>query len=471
MGKRTMVLLSSAPKLTDLPSPLQRATRGGATLAGFEVSLQVVTPILGGAARTRTIDEIDVIRAPSVRGSLRFWWRALRGHAFKTPTELYEAESALWGRAAEDKGGRSEVEIRINLTSAGNILEDDIRLNDPNSYALWPTRKEKADPRRNKPEVPPAPRRQPGTEFTLSVRCPQDRDAEVRDAVRAWILFGGYGGRTRRGGGSITVVDGRENWLPQATGAADLRGGWHKLFGRDVFAGDAPVTASDMPLLAGAALLAGKPKDAEKAWHEALGWLREFRQGMSSGARTGGGGGRPGRSNWPEPDKVRHLSTARDGLPWAHRPQHNAEPAWSRAGFGLPVIGQFQRKNRSDTAWEKASPPSTEPDNFQILWQRTEDGKSVLHDRLASPLIVKVLPLADDQFLPCALWLNRAHPAGGEVVLVRNDQAVANSAAPFDRLVGSGDTARFSPLAGKASLRDAFLDWLTTTKKAERVAP
>lgn len=135
-----MVVLPSAPKLTDLPSPLKRATVGGATLAEFAVSLQVVTPILGGAARTRSIDEIDIIRAPNVRGSLRFWWRALRGHAFKTPTELYEAESALWGRAAEDKGGRSEVEIRINLTSAGNILEDDIRLNDPNSYALWPTR-------------------------------------------------------------------------------------------------------------------------------------------------------------------------------------------------------------------------------------------------------------------------------------------------------------------------------------------
>jgi len=463
-----MVVLPSAPKLTDLPPPLRRATRGGATLAEFEVSLQVVTPILGGAARTRSIDEIDIIRAPSLRGSLRFWWRALRGHAFKTPTELYEAESALWGRAAEDKGGRSEVEVWINVTSASDIIKNDINLNDGGAYALWPARSERST------GAPPAPRRAPETQFSLRVRCPTNREAEVRDAVRAWILFGGYGGRTRRGVGSLTVVDGRGVWMPQAAGAADLRLALEKLFGRDILTAAASVEPSDMPLLAGAALSVGKPKGrAGEAWIEALGWLREFRQGTSSGARAGGGG-RPGRSNWPEPDKVRHLSTARNGLPWAHPPLHNAEPAWPRAGFGLPIIGQFQRKNRAGVPWEQASAPSTEPDKFQIRWQRTKDGPTP-HDRLASPLIVKALPLAGGRFLPCALWLNRAYPEAGQVVMVRKQgdeyRAIDRSAAPFDRLVADGDTSHFKPLDGKASLREAFLDWLTGVKKAERVAP
>ncbi|MBK8175237.1 MAG: hypothetical protein IPK66_08245 [Rhodospirillales bacterium] len=95
----------------------------------------------------------------------------------------------------------------------------------------------------------------------------------------------------------------------------------------------------------------------------------------------------------------------------------------------------------------------------------------MLHDRLASPLIVKALPLPDGLFLPCALWLNRASPTCGEVVLVRDNRVVANSAAPFDQLVAPGDDAHFEPLSGKASLRDAFLDWLTATKKAKRAAP
>jgi CRISPR-associated protein Cmr1 len=467
-----MAHFPEAPKLADLPEPLNRAARRGDKLADLKVSLRVVTPILGGAARTRTIDEVDVIRAPSVRGNLRFWWRALRGHEFSTSTELYKEESALWGRAADDTGGRSQMEVRINVKIASNIIEDDINLNDPGAYALWPARGEGKNRNTGEYTTPPAPRRAPGTQLTLSVRCPTNRDAEVRDAVRAWILFGGYGGRTRRGVGSLTVVGGREDWLPQATGVADLRDGVRKLFGRDVFVADAPETASDLPLLAGAELYIGKPKkQAEGAWHEALGWLREFRQGTTSGARSGGGGGRPGRSNWPKPDKVRHLSTARNDLPWAHPPQHNAEPAWPRAGFGVPIISQFQPKNRAGARWEGANPACTEPDGFQLQWQRAEDGQLKLHDRLASPLIVKALPLADGKFLPCALWLNRAYPERGEVVLVRNGAAVPRSAAPFDRLVAAGDTARFKPLNGKSSLREAFLDWLTTTSEAERVAP
>jgi len=68
--------------------------------------------------------------------------------------------------------------------------------------------------------------------------------------------------------------------------------------------------------------------------------------------------------------------------------------------------------------------------------------------------------------VPCALWLNRAYPAG-EVVL----RGVNNSAAPFDRLVASGDTPRFSALAGKHSLREAFLDWLHARYQTTVVAP
>lgn len=80
---------------------------------------------------------------------------------------------------------------------------------------------------------------------------------------------------------------------------------------------------------------------------------------------------------------------------------------------------------------------------------------------------MKALPLADGTFAPCALWLNRAYPANGEVIL-RNAN---NSQAPFDRLVAEGDTARFSALANKTSLRQAFLDWIHGTKQTTVVAP
>jgi len=105
----------------------------------------------------------------------------------------------------------------------------------------------------------------------------------------------------------------------------------------------------------------------------------------------------------------------------------------------------------------------TEPPRVQIRWQGPASEKP---DRLASPLIVKALPLADGKFSACALWLNRAYPTG-QVVL----HGVKGSSAPFDLLVAPGDTPRFLPLDQKATLRDAFLDWLRTRPGTQVVAP
>jgi len=80
---------------------------------------------------------------------------------------------------------------------------------------------------------------------------------------------------------------------------------------------------------------------------------------------------------------------------------------------------------------------------------------------------VKALPLADGTFVPCALWLNRAHPANSEVIV----KGTNSSQAPFDRLVAAADTPRFSALTNKQSLRQAFLDWLQTNYKTTVVAP
>ena len=452
--------LPKAPKYQELPTAKPRAARGGPELVELRVRLEVVTPILGGSHRTRAIDDVDVIRAPSVRGHLRFWWRALYAAQFATPDALYQRESALWGRAANDDGGRSAVEIRVSVERAGGTDNTEIRLYPgqgqqatPGAYALWPARGETG--------TPTAPRRQPGTQFqiTLKVAGTDTDEVEAKNALRAWILFGGYGGRTRRGLGSLKVIGDVNGWLPTAATREALT----SLFGVDVFT--APTqTPGDVPWFGGAAIHVGRAdRNAQTAWTTALDWLKEFRQGKTDHqqlgrAREPGTGkaqpNRPSISNWPEADKVRQRRSGQ----WTHAPRHNATAAWPRAGFGLPIIGQFQKTDRNNNrnAYD-------EPGPFELRWR----AGNVEHDRLASPLIVKALPLADGTFAPCALWLNRAHPANGRVVL-RNTN---NSQAPFDRLVADGDTARFAALANKTSLRQAFLDWLHTTKKTTVVAP
>jgi CRISPR-associated protein Cmr1 len=479
--------LPIAPEYHQLPTAKPRAARGAPETVEIGVGLEIVTPILGGSYQTRRIDDVDVIRAPSVRGHLRFWWRALYAAQYGSAKELYQRESALWGRAATEDGGRSAVELRVGVEREGGVDESEIRLYPAQgqqatrgAYALWPARGERRMNTRT------APRRQPGTQFQLTLRVAGSAtdEAEVRNALRAWILFGGYGGRTRRGLGSLNVIDSVNGWLPTTATREALT----ELFGLDIFA--APTrTPEDVPWFGGAAIHVGtKGPDAQTAWTTALDWLEEFRQGRTgqagSRAREPGTGKlqptRPSISNWPEGDKVRRLSTPQRGLRWAHTPRHNQTPAWPRAGFGLPIIGQFQQQSREERPnwrpgdrdpknlrWNELpqNHPNygTEPQSFELRWR----AGNVEHDRLASPLIVKALPLVDGWFAPCALWLNRAYPANGEVVL-RNGP---NSQAPFDRLVAAGDRAQFSALANRTSLREAFLDWLHATKQTTVVAP
>jgi CRISPR-associated protein Cmr1 len=362
------------------------------------------------------------------------------------------------------------VEIRIDVVMAGDIDDEPIRLYDsregeasPGGYALWPAKDQAADPTRNREYVPTAPRRKPGTQFRLTLVAPTDREPELRNVVRAWLLFGGYGSRTRRGLGSFAVVGDAADLLPEDV----TRASFAALFGRDIFT-PASKSATDVSWLAGAALQVGDAERyADRAWTKAVDWLKEFRQGTTGGsgnrAREPGAGSRPSISNWPEADKVRHLT----GKTHAHPPRHNNTPAWPRAGFGLPIIGQFQTRARDGSRLD-------EPGGFEMRWRSAGEE----HDRLASPLIVKALPLADGTFVPCALWLGRGLPAHAEVGLARPKQGRPKekevdprSAAPFDHLVAPGDTPQFSALAGKASLREAFLDWLVKRYQTTVVAP
>src|SRR6266542_6838983 len=122
-----------------LPDARQRSSRRGPELCTISLAVEVVTPILGGGTQTRALDDMDVIRVATVRGHLRFWWRALRGHEFADAKELHARESELWGRAAADKGGRAAVEVRIDVIAGGQVDDADIDLaKTPGAYALWP---------------------------------------------------------------------------------------------------------------------------------------------------------------------------------------------------------------------------------------------------------------------------------------------------------------------------------------------
>lgn len=186
------------------------------------LNLRTITPMFGGGYEPREVDPLCIIRPATIRGHLRFWWRATAGAKYTTPQALFKAEEALWGSV--DNPGR--VAFAVSVTANGESkrcarFEKD-RKNpekyrslptfEPNwpPYALQAFQGELADEGKWIAREPEFARI--GCKFTLSLR-PLDGilPNEVIRAVAAWIAFGGIGARTRRGCGSLACDN-----LPQA---------------------------------------------------------------------------------------------------------------------------------------------------------------------------------------------------------------------------------------------------------------
>ena len=440
---------------SDLPSPPAEGSLGELRRPGrsrhrplerLSIELVSTTPIFGGGVVAGQPDERVPIRVPSIRGHLRFWWRALQVPGMPAD-EMRDRERELFGGAAGDEGAASHVIVTVSGVGSANLDQSPIRAQDDAGYALWPARQ------------PPKDRWKPDLKFTLTLDAPRSDSAAVRQALLAWILFGGYGGRTRRGLGSLACASeaARREWLPAAATAQAIA----DRLARDVFANPKALPATDTPRLAGATLLTGPTRpSAHAAWTEALEMLSNFRQGTNLAREPASTirpphERRPGRSRWPEADKVRQLVSR----PTAHDPRYNDTPAWPRAAFGLPIVARFQQEVTKGQRYA-----ISEPASFELVWQ---DANGKPRDRLASPLILKPLALRNGQFAPIALWLDRAFPDGMVVAKITDREARGRidqsaTAAPFDRILADGDKPLFEPLVGHASVRDAFLAWILT---------
>lgn len=420
---------------------LLRVPPTGSTNSTNETVLHVkaITPVLGGGIESFVPDQLEGVRIPSIRGALRWWWRVM--HPELSLAELRHTEQELWGgvgRDAHEKATSSRV--RLNATgikksspeAAGRHerREGNLRTlptwtgGSDYGYALFPLQ-QPDDARRNFTASGDMPtkswRRQ--LEFDLHIRIDDDKYRQTFfDALTLWLVFGGYGARTRRGFGAL------ESDFATLDKALDIL---ERI-------GSTPCI--DRPSLAQCTVLQGPPSKSEDAHRTLLQTLSTFRQGKDVG-RNPGQKGRPGRSRWPEPDSLRKLSGKRFSL----HPINDRllrQPNAPRAEFGLPIIVQFKD-------------PEDKP--AQATLGSSPDG-----GRFASPVIMRPVRHGN-AYVPVVLILHGHRP---ERVFAKMNQKMHTVPYVYDDalLGGANEPIRSELRAGGGHAVDAFAHWLETQR-------
>lgn len=406
----------------------------------LDLTIHVVTPLFGGGPTTRVADATAPVRGGTVRGHLRFWWRACNAHRFSRPEDLFAAEEAIWGSArveAHRKSGPGAIEVGIEIRNPGEprvcgVWERRMTWTDNwPGYALFPFQG-----KANDPSDPPA-KALVDVAFRLTLsrapHIPGEQMDELRRAaeaaVWAWVTFGGVGARTRRGCGALYCDDPRFH-----PNGGNIRA-WLEARARTHLA--EPVdggTRLAVPTLHGAWISLRSTQDASPvaAWSEAVDVYRRFRQQKA--------GGPYGKSIWPDADAVRELHRS-GGRPIS----------FPRAELGLPIVFQFQDRG----ARRRGDPP-------QATLEVDQDGAR----RMASPIIVKPLMVARQEAVALAVRLNAPLLTDLGVPLRLQGEVTAPVENPAHLTPPPGQ-GQEPPLFGAANARNGFLRHLQRQRSWE----
>jgi CRISPR-associated protein Cmr1 len=322
------------------------------------LDVDVVTPMFGGGDEPRQVDANCIVRTPEVRGHLRFWWRAVEAARFASAKALFDEEKALWG-STESPG---IVRTQVRVLDPGRERRHGEIAGSPSSktgpgvrYFLFPFQAEK------KTKAPEA-KAQEGVRFLLHVDVHEVRRADVERAVRAWLTFGGVGARTRRGCGALR---GPREHLPPP----DERGF------RDWLGGIAPTSPPGSPhtSVLSTVLLGPKARDAMDAWRQLATLWARFRKG-----HVGGESYQPmSGSHWADYDTLCSLKGAKAEALRLNKPFLGL-PLIYQAISGAPFSGTLEPKDSG---------------------------------RMASPVILKPVALADGSVRPMIVLLTAPEPS------------------------------------------------------------
>jgi len=325
---------------------------------------EIITPMFLAGADGSTPE----LRASSIKGALRFWWRAMHGDM--PISDLKRAETEIFGGGGE-KAKRSSVIIRLGDKSLDIVANNDNSIDQKKwpgtGYLLYSVLY------MNKRDY-----FNPDSEFILSFSSYYpDKLKEVVKAFVCLVLFGGFGSRSRRGAGSIYVKSIEGNYEDQLKDIAGILGMSEIENPKQFIAHlkenikllvDSYPAEGSYSALNGSSLYVMEPKTDWLQALECIGW--RFKEIRGSIKHDVGG-------------------TPNFGLPV----QHSKKSVKPRL---MMVAGKAFKKKSDD-------------------W-----GVKKLSERRASPLVIKVIKTQDYRYFPVALHLQGHFLPKGQYILDKN---------------------------------------------------
>ena len=362
----------------DAAATLPELKRG--ELVSKSYRFELITPMLGGDADNFVINKRTPVRSQSIKGQLRFWWRTMQGET--NAKELLKKEVEIWGGYFENKALQSR--IKISVSNFKDLKTTPITKErpwtNPNvlaSYVLFPVFNGNIKD----------PSLFVQASFTVTLTYEREKEKDAINSLLLWALFGGVGGRTRRGCGSVYSEQ-----LLKECGINSIAK--VKKIIDDVGAGNSAELS--YARMKGAKLFYSKSRAGDvKSLLKKYGEYRQARTPKRDGENH------PGRSYWPEPDAIRRLVLPQhllDSPANLHKPEHPDKIWFPRAAFGLPIETSFKTDGRG----------AHDPDK-QML--KPIDDKGNIKERWPSPYIIKQVKLGSETF-DIMLVLNQKFPAG-----------------------------------------------------------
>ncbi|MBI3326914.1 MAG: type III-B CRISPR module RAMP protein Cmr1 [Nitrospinae bacterium] len=347
----------------------------------LQLTCEVVTPLFCAGAD----QQMPEIRVPSIRGAMRFWFRALHGAVVGDDIKaLQQRESAVFG--ATEQASKVKVRVHSSQLPIGQFdFRESLRYM---GYGLAETR-----------ENPARRYIAPGAKFSLELLSLDT--ACLRQAAVALCLFlnlGGMGARSRRGWGSLCATteagaDVLKFVLPLGSGHKDRLQSMLRLARHSVVAVDRTPTDQSAEIPSYPTLLPGywrmklvsvnEQRQPFRNWQEALNWagqrLRRFREAPSGELHKT----RDGRFSY----KVGRDYGQMKGV-FAQAPADHVGPL-SLPIFGLPIQYRFQSEGNQQA---------------RVIAEH--------HDRRGSPLWVRAFKGASGVLLGFMLFKAQFLPDG-----------------------------------------------------------